>query len=174
MVEVSTKSRVGAAVDAVESGARAAGERAVQVSQERAEAYAKAVREAERKLADRGLSAAQVQELIARTTHDAGEDVTKALHELGTRGRKLRKELAKSTKATRKELAQNTKRARKALAARIEPDAPSGGRKWWLILVFVVVAIGVVAAIRALRTPADETGYGPDESDSTAPDTPET
>lgn len=174
MGEDRKQSRVGTAVDAVEGGARAARERALHVGHEGAEAYARAVREVERKLAERGVSAEQVQELIAQLTHETGEDVTKALHELGTRSRKLRKELAKSTKETRKELARNTRRARKALAARIEPEEHRGGPRWWLILVVIAVAAGAVAAVRTLRMRNNATDSEPDIHDISRPDNPGT
>lgn len=170
MGEVRTQSRVGAAVDTMESGARAARERAVQVGHESAEAYVKAVHDVERKLAEHGLSTQQVQELIAQATHGTGEDVTKALHELGTRGRRLRKEMARSTKATRKELAENTRRARKALAARIEPEPHRSGRRWWLLLVLIAVAAAALAAVQVLRMRNSATETAPELRDPAPPD----
>lgn len=151
MDEVEAMARTGENVGrAVGTGVRSAREGAVRAGKVGRAASKQAIARAEQELAEHGLSAEQLPELLTQKATGLSRD------DLADRGRKARKQWEKARKdwekktaKTRKRLAKNTEVARKELAARIEP-APKSRRKWpWVLLALAGLAgIAVVALSR--------------------------
>lgn len=145
MDEVKAMTRAGEAVSkAVGTGLQTAREGAIRAGQKGAEASSRAAVKAERKLADHGITAQQLQDAITENAEQARKGLDRTRDELRSRTKKARKEFAKSTKMTRKELAKNAKRARKELATTIDPGT-KGKRRWPWLVVLVLGAVGVTA-----------------------------
>ncbi|MHA6801807.1 hypothetical protein [Salinifilum ghardaiensis] len=150
MDEVTTMARagenmgkaVGTGMRTARHGAKRAGHVGLVVSKQ-------AAARADRELAQRGLSTAEIQDQLARRTTGMSRK------ELAKRSRKMRKEWDKRTKQQRKQLARNTEAARRELAARIDPGKPKH-RTWrWVVLGVLAAACAAGVALLLTRRPEE-------------------
>ncbi len=150
MDEVATMARAGENMGkAVGTGMRTARHGAKRAGHVGKAVSKHAAAQADRELAQRGLSIAEIQDQLARRTTGMSRK------ELGKRSRKMRKDWDKRTKQQRKQLARNTEAARRELAARIDPGKPKH-RTWrWVLLGVLAAACAAGAAMLLTRRPEE-------------------